>query len=509
MIRRLLLIIAALVFFSSECCLSQSIREVFTSTRSITGIVVAPDGTVAASTHGGMLVLSGGVWRKYTMLDGLSTNEILGVFLQDSRIVALSTMGCHRLFNNRWTADNNLKPPEPIVDGQLCAVRYKGMDCVATAEGLQIRTGNDSWKTVGMPPSTGTHISALLDKGDVLWAALYGDGLFTWNGKTWSRVKLDLPKCAREITAMIAAGKQLWIGTSREGIWEYDGSRWKQHLQPNEPWDHNCQALAWHKGKLYVSTLDEGLMVYDQNGWKHVRVPEISGHTPRQMVELGGRLYLRHSTGTVDRFDGKTWTKNVMSNLPRKQCSAIATDQEKLYIGQWGGWSEFDEKTLTHHFGIAELQGCQVTALLPEGTTLWMGTQGRGLVEIDRYSGQVIWHDERVGMPDDTVKCIARCGETLYVGTFSQGVAYLDNNTGRWRQIEETAASQVTAIAADGFGGLYLGTRTCLWHINAAKQVRPIIRGLEVQALLVIGEDIWIGARTGLLRVSQVSGAEK
>lgn len=503
--RRLIIAVAVLAVLTPVCCLGQTIREVFTSTRSVTGIVAAPDGTIVASTRGGILVRTGGAWRKYTMLDGLPTNEMLGVFAWDGRIVAVSAGRCSRMQDDRWVADEGAKTPPRLVEGQICSARWKGTDCAATPEGLRVRGSDGKWRPVGMPPSTGTHISALLDRGSALWAAVFGDGVFSWDGKAWIPVKLDLPAEAREITAMAAAGDSLWIGTRREGLWEHDGHAWRQHLQPNEPWDHNCQALAWYGGSLYASTLDEGLVVKGPDGWRHARTPEISNDTPRQMVEFAGSLYLRQSVGVVDRFDGKSWTKNVFASLPRKQCSALAADGERLYVGQWGGWSEFDGKAWTHRLDLPELQGCQVTALLPDGDTLWIGTQGRGIAQVDRASGRITWHDERTRLPDDTIKCIVRRGDTLWAGTFSRGVAWIADGAERWAIAKALASSQVTEIVPGITGGCLVGARTGLWQVTADGRAECLVKRLEVQALLLVGEDLWVGTRTGILRLGQVS----
>lgn len=484
-------------------CSCQTLQAVYTSTRSVTGIAVTPDDAVIAGTRGGVLVRSStGAWRKYTILDGLPENEVLGVSEQGGRIIAYSARGNARLQDDRWVVDPNVKPPARLTEGQICLARWKGVDYASTAEGLRMRSG-DSWKSIPMPRSTGTHISALLDRGNTLWAAVFGDGVYAWNGKAWNPVRLALPERARGITAMAAAGNRLWFGTSRDGIWDYDGHRWTQHLQPDEPWDHNCQALAWYQGNLYVGTLDNGLVVRTPKGWQRIGTRDMSSNTPRQMLEFGGCLYLRQSSGVVDRFDGKTWTKNALRNLPRKQCSTLATDGTRLYVGQWGGWSETDGRTSwTHHLNIAALQGCQITALLPQAGSIWVGTQQLGLARVERAAEAVKWHNELSGMPDDTLKCLARCGDTICAGTFARGLAWMAGEAGPWTMVPEIASAQVTALEPDTAGGLYVGARTGLWRLTAAKQMKSVIGGVEVQALRLAGRDLWLGTRTGLLRLA-------
>jgi len=484
----------------------QTLEAVYTSTRNVTSIAVGRNFEVVVGTRGGVLVCTDGKWRKFTILDGLLTNEVLGVAISDGRPTAFSAVGSCGLIDGHWSPDPSAGPAAPLLTGQLCACRSNGSDCAATAEGLRVRSG-DGWKPIPFPHSTGTHISALLDRGETLWAAVYGDGVFAWDGNSWSPVKLDLPDRARAITAMASDGDRLWLGTTADGVWELEKGKWTPHPQPDEPRDHNCQAISSYAGKLHFSTLDRGLATYSADGWEAVHAPEISGDTPRQMAEFGGSLYVRISTGPVDRFDGKSWAGNVFPDLPRKQCSTLASDKRALYVGQWGGWSEFDGKKWIHHLNTPELRGSQVTAILPDGDTLWIGTQGAGIARFDRPTGGITLYNELSGLPDDTIKCLARGADTLYAGAFSQGLCFLTLPSPRapspCPQSESLGAVQVTDLALDPSGGLYIGARTSLWRLDSEKRMKLVMAGIEVQALRVIGNELWVGTRTGVLKLGR------
>ena len=176
-------------------------------------------------------------------------------------------------------------------------------------------------------------------------------------------------------------------------------------------------------GRVFVGTLEDGLVVKTAQGWQHVTPPTLSSNAPRQMAVFRDALYVRNGGGQVDRLDGTTWTRNVCAGLPRKEVSALAADATTLYAAQWGGWSEWDGAHWTHHLRLPELQGVPITALCPDGKTLWIGTQGRGVLAFDRETGQVRRLD--AGIPDDWVTCLAHVKDTLYAGTFVGGLALL------------------------------------------------------------------------------------
>jgi len=303
------------------------------------------------------------------------------------------------------------------------------------------------------------------------------------------------------MTALAEGGGALWIGTRRAGLWERRDGSWRQMQQPDEPANHNCQAIAFYRDRLYVSTLEDALIVRGPQGWEQVAAPIVSSNAPRQMATFADRLYLRHGDGKVDCYNGAEWQRDVCHGLPRKQVSALATDGERLYAAQWGGWSEFDGKTWTHYLQMPDLQGVPVTVLYPDAGRLWIGTQGRGLAEYDRSAGKLRWHDERNGLPDDWVTAIGRAGNDLYIGTFVGGLARQDGE--KWTQVPELAGENVTALVSRGADEMVVATRHGVWKMAGQGKIEPlpgktIPLDPEAQALCVLPGGTWVGARAGL-----------
>jgi len=391
------------------------------------------------------------------------------------------------------TAGASVSKPRPE---EICSTTWNGVPWAATPEGLRFKRGS-VWSAVQLPKSSGSHVSALLPRGDTLWAAFYGDGLWSFDGKSWTKLDIGLPPAAREITATASTGKLVWVGTRREGVWEYDGSGWLQRLQPDEPYDHNCQALAMYGGTLYMSTLQDGIASLTPDGWRHTAAPEISSNSPRQMVEFEDLLYLRHSNGVIDAFDGSKWTRGVSSALPRKQASCLAADGSRLYVGQWGGWSEFDGERWAHHLNLSGLQGVPVTAICPDGGRPWIGTQGKGLALVERASGAIQWQDERSGLPDDWIRCIEVSRGQVFAGTFVGGLAMRD--AAKWNVCPTPRTEEITGLAAEPDGSLIVATRSGVWKRGADGETHRVgPSGLEAQALCPVSGGLWVGARTGL-----------
>lgn len=475
MIRRLILI---LLLISIPQLIWADGNVLYTSTRYVTGIAFAGDGTLWVATRGGVLHRNAdGSWRKFTVADGLPSNEA-------QRIIT-------------YPKSDSVLVDFPGISAEWSDGRWTQKKMIPMASGISVINPDDPVKSSEPHSDTGTHISAWCKSGGREITAMFGDGLYEYVNDKWTRMNIDIPEKAREITAVASENNTIWIGTRREGIWEYNGKTWAQYLQPDEPYDHNIHCIAAYGENMFFSTLEDGLVVKTPNEWQHISKPDISSNAPRQMAVFGGALYVRHGNGKVDRLDGNKWTKDICRNNPRKQVSTIASDDKNFYIGQWGGWSEFDGKTWTPHLKLSELQGCTTTAILPQKNAIWIGTQGRGLAEVDRANGTIRMHDERNGLTDDWITCLACVGDTIYMGTFVGGLFVKDGD--KWKSVFGIDGAEITDLSSDGNDNLFITTRSGVWRrATDGTMSRMGPNSPEAQAVCPNKKGIWIGTRTGI-----------
>lgn len=410
----------------------------------------------------------------------------------DGAITAQTSGGNWRLKDGKWSETGSALP-------DVAAVWWRGQSVTANFDGL--RVGD---KTVAMPASSGTHISAILARPNAVLAAIFGDDIWQWNGKAWARAGFNVPAAAREITALAqAADGTIWLGTRRAGVWSLRGKTWTQHLQSGEPFAHNVQNLCGFRGALWASTLEDGLIVRDANGWKHIGKPEISSNAPRQLVVFRDKLYVRHSDEKVDCFDGTTWTRNVFDKLPRKQIISLAADGDHLYLGQWGGWSAWDGAKFSHFLKLPALQIVPLVQIVPDPKTgdLWLATENRGLFSWDARAQKLRHFDERDGLPDDWITGVTRGGNRVYAGTFQGGVAWRDDGETRWHS--SIWKANISALASDD-SKVWVATRRSLFCADNDGELKACDARLapdqrEVQALWPAENGLWIGTRGGLL----------
>ncbi|MEO8012167.1 MAG: two-component regulator propeller domain-containing protein, partial [Dokdonella sp.] len=154
---------------------------------------------------------------------------------------------------------------------------------------------------------------------------------------------------------------------------------------------------------------------------------------------------------------------------------------------------------------------------------IWVGTQG-GLHKFDGYTFVRYEHDadDARSLPDGVILAIAEdADEGIWVGTFTGGIARLDQRNGLFKTYALEAGVQarndrdsIAALAFDRARGLWLGTRSGLELLDTASGARRQIemfadasRAPVRKLLLASSGTLWVASARGLLRVAR--GAER
>ena len=233
-------------------------------------------------------------------------------------------------------------------------------------------------------------------------------------------------------------------------------------------WTPGVTGLARVNGRLWVGTANDGGAFSEEKS-------DPARPWIKSAVRVGKRLAVREADGTV--------TLDGVRVRTSRTSTAIAADGDRLLVGTIGGFYDGDRPVFP-----PALAGVVVTALLADEHTVWLGTQGRGLAEIDRRTGALKWHDERNGLGDDWITCLGWDERgRLVAGTFVAG-AYVCE--GRWSRVPGTAGTCVS-----GVDGPWVATRSGTFRSGIR------VDSTEATTLLVEGNDVLIGTRSGVRRI--------
>ncbi|WP_254442176.1 response regulator [Duganella vulcania] len=144
---------------------------------------------------------------------------------------------------------------------------------------------------------------------------------------------------------------------------------------------------------------------------------------------------------------------------------------------------------------------------------IWVGTQS-GLARWDGYHMRSFHHDgaNPASLPGDFVQVLhVDVRGRLWVGTAAAGLSMFDRRTEQFsRPSDELGKGQISAIASDAKGNLWLGTAKGLKYYDTVQgtvrlyshEEHPGLPDNQIRALLVDrAGTLWIGSATGLSRL--------
>jgi ligand-binding sensor domain-containing protein len=118
------------------------------------------------------------------------------------------------------------------------------------------------------------------------------------------------------------------------------------------------------------------------------------------------------------------------------------------------GWYNYNDGTI-------------VTSLVNDGTTLWAGTEGGGLIKFDKAAGtKSIFNKANSGLWGNTITCMTKDSKgNLWIGTNGQGLIKFDRQGPDWSHFtrygddnSELPDMTVRAVAVDNNDNIWVGT---------------------------------------------------
>ena len=286
----------------------------------------------------------------------------------------------------------------------------------------------------------------------------------------------------------------LWLSTTGEGVFKYDGNSFTNYTES----DGLCQNEVWtviqdQEGMIWFGT-GKGLCRYDGTSFKQLSIPENTVKTPwlesvyptvnpngvlTLLQDRKGDFWIGSNGGGVYHYDGETFTPYLQEagalmpdSLHHNTISGILEDEQgNIWFSSFshGGVSRYDGTSFSH-YGLAEGLGDDMisTAYQDRSGQLWFGTraggmsrvEGDGFVTIYKEEGEC--HNNMATLFEDTtgklwMASYARSGVCWYDGTdfFPLEVANSEKLV------------DIKCIAEDAQGNLWFGGRYgILWRYN-------------------------------------------
>ncbi len=346
--------------------------QIANALESVNALAVEGD-TLWAGTGGGLVawLTATDAYTIYTTVDGLA----------DNRVTALA-----------------VAPPGFATAGLW----------VGTENGLSHRVG-DSWvSTVGGPQDA--RITALaVDAEGVLWVGSHA-GVERFDGSTWSRGAAGVPldgALIRGISIRPGAPAQVWVATDGDGVWRYDGTSWSQMTKTQGLADNHVWAVtAAPNGDLWAGTF-AGVSRFDGTAWSTFTTTQglPANYVRAVAVDASGNVWVGTLGGGLARYNGDSWTAFGMgAGLPSLDSRAVALDPTDghVWAGAGASLAEYDGNTWAPRAISSILPHNYVPYLAkdPAGS-LWAGTHA-GIMMQDAVDVASPESPPRTGCPATT-----------------------------------------------------------------------------------------------------------
>jgi len=461
-----------------------------------------------------------------------------------------------------WRYANQTRAAPKDVLEQLVVVGNRDAIWIASSAGVSVLTeaGNKTFDSTNSPLASDAVTAMAVDADDTIWLGAR-DALYKVSGDDWT-VYSQLSVLASSFPAgdinglAVAADGTLWLGSSQGEICHFDpveaqcqaffasGKSTTDGMARGELTALTLDPL----GNVYYATNGGGMSRYDGLTWRTFRLPDevVAGNRVHDLAEAAdGSIWLATNGGiqqinpsddatmhlftpensglavaetgllkldpegglwfgaqAANYFNGTTWSVyNRADGLAGNRVQALAIDnQQRIWFGTPTGLSVWNGNTF---FNLTEANGlpsADVTALLPDDDTMWIGSNGGGLFRFAQNRLQLFSPDQ-LALPSDVITALALANDkTLLVGT-NRGIARVQDGTATL--IAEIAGFAITAIGVTEGDELWVGTRdNGLLYFDGERWTQPpdnvIPPSPHVTAILVdqVGS-VWVGSVSG------------
>jgi len=292
-----------------------------------------------------------------------------------------------------------------------------------------------------------------LDKSGNMWFTTTKEGVFKYDGKTFTNISVKDGLCSDMVDAIIEDDKGImWFGTAK-GLCSYDGNNFVNiPLPKKDPQSVSPETgLPSRKTEIILS------LIQASNGdfW-------IGSDAS------GAYRYDGESFTSYLKFEGRVQPDNVYNNCIT---SIIEDSKGHIWISSFthGGLNEYDGDKMIHHAlkdGYGD--GMISTSYMDSRENLWFGTRNGGIYKYDGKTFNNIV-DAKTGESVAMASIVEDKNGTMWIGSFARkGVYKYDGESIVQLDIKGSEKLEdIKCISVDKDGNIWFGGRYgLLWRYD-------------------------------------------
>ena len=466
-------------------------------------------------------------WTKFQQRNGLASNKVTAIAVDGNYIWVGTEAGISRYdkTTKAWALQQE-KDKDRFNAITAVAVESEYV-WFGTEDGLRrYDKPKDAWnaytKEEGLVEN---HIRWIALSPDAVWVGTEKSGVskystinqtFTESHTRTDRIESDF------IRAIAVDGDNVWFGSADRGIRRYITTvdTWFKYTTAQGLVSDHITALAVDGRHIWIGTYEHGLGRYDKvtDGWTwYSKRDTLVSNQVKALVSTGDVLWVGTNKG-LSRYAlrEKTWkTYTKADGLTTNYITALVGDADdgRLWVGTPLGLGRLEGERWRFYTEQNGLVNNFVTCI-SLSNQIWVGTKG-GLSVLmgkpadpgpSRFTFQVS-HSYLTGK---WVTAVLAIDEEVWVGT-TEGLYRRDAGTDKFEPFP-IVTDYVNTLAFSPDGRLLIGTRNGFWVIRppfyppASGEIRGVthitegLPNLNVRAVAVEGETIWVGTPGGVAR---------
>ena len=344
-------------------------------------------------------------------------------------------------------------------------------------------------------------IRAIAVDGDNVWFGLADRGIrrYITTVDTWFKYTTAQGLVSDHITALAVDGRNIWIGTYEQGLGRYD------KVTDGWTWYSKRDTLVSNQIKTLVSTGDalwagtnKGLSRYALRKKTWRTYTKADGLTTNYITSLVGdandeTLWVGTPLG-LGRLEEERWRFYTEQNGLANNFVTCISLSNHVWVGTKGGLSVLMEQPSTHPQSAIET--------ITESTDQENSSMGKSS---DSNSSGTTFHASHSYLTGKWVTGVLAIDEEVWAGT-TEGLYRKNAATDKFKPFP-VVTDYVNTLVFSPDGRLLVGTRNGLWVIHGEMSTHFTggLPNLNVRAIAVDEETIWIGTPGGIARSDGVS----
>ena len=481
-------------------------------------------------------------WTKFQRRDGLASNSVTAIAVDGNYIWVGTEAGISRYdkTTRAWALQQE-KDKDQFNAITAVAVESEYV-WFGTEDGLRrYDKPKDAWNTYTKEEGlVENHIRYIALSPDAVWVATEKSGVSKYStiNQTFIESHTRTDRIESDFIRAIAVdGDNVWFGSADRGVRRYITTvdTWFKYTTAQGLVSDHISALAVDGRNIWLGTYEHGLGRYDKvtDGWTwYSKRDTLVSNQINTLISTGDALWVGTNKG-LSRYalPEKTWrTYTKADGLTTNYITSLVDDANDgtVWVGTPLGLGRLEEERWRFYTERNGLVNNFVTCI-SLFNQMWVGTKGGLSVlmeqpsthpqsEIERIvestaqqhssmekssdldSSRTTFHASRSYLTGKWVTAVLAIDGEVWAGT-TDGLYRKNAATDKFEPFP-VITDYVNTLVFSPAGRLLVGTRNGLWiiHGKTSTHITDGLPNLNVRAIAVDGETIWVGTPGGVAR---------